>query len=198
MKEKYYLLDQHNQYYEFNSWKNMITWLNYEIGGYDERKRKPIKSIGHNLNDTWCIDLPHYVNGDFIIIPQLYYVNYVVYDCLWRVVDKRAIEEGLKKYISYRKNRYKRRRTVYAEFRREPVPRTGRCIKIRQYYRQNVKRNKSYTSKLLSYTNLFPSDSRMRELIWFTKSWNDDLSQRTHDRSWKHQTKCKKQWQKNL
>lgn len=187
---KYYALNQNNEYYEFHSWEDLIKWLYLS----------DLRFVGHNLNDTYVTFFPIFKNGEVFGKPKHHKVNYVIFDSIWRVVDKQTLVKGLEE--RHNENLRNKRpwrfrgRPFYFEYRREPVPGTSKWKNGSDLWR-SIRKNKSYAAKLEEYYHLFPNDAKMRDRKWLVKMWNDDLGMRTQDKSWKRQNKVKKQWQKN-
>lgn len=186
MQEKYYVLDSQNYHYEFNSWYDLIK----------ELRRFDIRQIGHNFNDTWVELNPLLRDNKLYPRPAYNNVDFVVFDSLWRVIDKSILKEAFDKF-EYRRRRWIRPRIF--EFRKEPVPFTGGGGRFHgsSIFRKRHK-NKSYAAKLEEYYDLFPNSGRMRDRKFLVKCWNDDLSMRCQDKSWKRQHKIKKQWMKHI
>lgn len=197
MKEKYYVLDQNNEYYEFNSKDELTRWLARSFGlrflfAWEKIDYEVLSHIGHNFNDTYRVE-----NHEDPDNPTYNNVEFIIFDHLWKVVDKSVIRNWLSEYESFIENRRRRwRRTKYFEFRREPVPGIHKYSNGSHMWRR-MRKNKSYAAKLEEYYNLFPNDSRMRERRLLVSVWEDELGKRTQDRSWKRQCKIKNQWQKN-
>ena len=180
MQNNYHVIDSAGEYYEFDSWYDLIK----------ELRRFDLKQIGHNFNDSFCIKKfgYNYLYNERIL------VDFVVFDSLWRVVDKSTLKPAFENFVYQRKSiRWK----VF-EYRKEPVPWTGGGGRFHGSIFRRRNRNKSYAAKLEEYYNLFPNSGRIRERKHLVKSWNDDLKMRCQDKGWKRQFKIKKQWMKHM
>lgn len=177
MQEKYYVINSENEHYEFNSWYELIK----------ELRRFDLYQIGHNFNDTYHIKKFKYDR----LYSKLIKIDFIVFDSLWRVVDKSVIEKGFEDFV------YRRRifRPKFFEYRKEPVPHTGGGGRFygHHIFRKRQK-NKRAAVLLKEDQDLFPNDSSGNERVNLVKSWNDDLSMRCQDKSWKHNSKKRKQW----
>lgn len=194
--EKFYALNQRNEYYEFTSWDRLISWLYSFCTKYDSKWGVVVdlQYIGHNFNDTYVKLWPVFKDGRIYNRPTYYNVNFVIFDSDWRVINTDFLFDGIKQYDS--KPRKRRHIKRYFEYRKEPVPFAGRWKNGSNIWRR-IRKNKSYAAKLEEYYNLFPNDSKIRNRKLLVRCWDDDFGIRTQDKSWKRQRKIKKQWQKN-
>jgi hypothetical protein len=146
-----------------------------------------------------------------IIIPK----EYLFYDGNNRIIDVRVYaKKALKQYehksqksyytitrkdnkitnetyISYRSWRGN---TVCYKYRRGPVPGTG---KLRYNYRKSFRFPK-INSIRKQVSNLEEKDYIRKKSIPNLYGWWDDNPSRNVEKSWKRQSKCRHQWQKNL
>src|SRR6056297_1951057 len=124
--EKFYVLDQNNEYYEFKSWEKLIDWLY----GYCTCQRwgeliVDLKFIGHNFNDTYVNFSPLFKDGKIYNRPVYHQIDFVIFDSIWRVISTNFLFDGIKKKHNAKTVR-KRRCRGYFEYRKEPVPLTGK------------------------------------------------------------------------
>jgi hypothetical protein len=132
-RECYYALHRDGELKKFDDKLKLGAWL-YKIDGRgwysrDRRDwwwdfikhRSTLKKIGHNFNDTyydWADKEGH--------VTTKFKVQYVVYDSYFVVVDKKELFEALDNYENRPYNRCRRRGRQRVEFRKDPVPFTGR------------------------------------------------------------------------
>lgn len=148
-------------------------------------------SIAHNENDTFKeTNFDHDKGLDV----YTYRRPYIIYN-EDQIVNLSEIRESAKKFriIEPKRRRYFRYRPVVFDYRNGPVPYT-KCGRYRgSYYRSCIKKNKEYIAKTQEYADLFPSDSRLRQLKFFKSLWADDFHSSKGGKSWKKQKK-RKQW----
>lgn len=175
MKEKFYVLSRLDEFYEFESWDELIR----EIHTIEMFR------FGHNFNDTYRVDNP------LVYRP----VDFVVFDSLWRVVSVQSLINAVSNF-TYKRRKYSR---WAFEYRKEPVPRTGgggRFHGSSVFRRRN--KNKRAAIILNEDKDLFPNDDSGNRRTKLVKSWGDELSMRSRDKSWKRQNKIRKQWMKHI
>ena len=155
---------------------------------------KELRYYGHNPNDTVGVDNGYYRYNEelgthtYIPIREHYYISFIIYDEYNRVVSLPEIKEELGNHTYV----YKRRLPTYNfTFRYDPVPNTSLGYLSKGYYRK-VKRGKREYGVLVETRDLGRSKvcSDKRELL---ESWGDDHP-RTIQKSWKAQSKKKKQY----
>ena len=110
-----------------------------------------------------------------------------IYDEYDRIINKREITDGLKDFDPAKEvKRPYRWRSNKKTWRSKSGHWPG--------YRYNIKKNKTYVAKLMEYYDLFPADGRLRATRDMISWWSDDFGQRSTGRTWKDQSKKRKQW----
>lgn len=140
-------------------------------------------SIAHNYNDV----IKYHYDTKTIT----YVRNLILYDEYDRIINYTDVVK--KVLIDYKPTK----KEQYYRFRQDPVPGTGK-EHYTSWFRNSIKRNKSYAVSLLEHQELFPNDGRAKQRLELVRTWNDDLGRRSSDKSWKRTRKCRKQWQKNI
>lgn len=191
---------------EFNDWWELIAYFDGDTS-----------NIAHNENDVYvyCREKfsrkPNNLTYDEEIVEKVkklligestYFPppeRYVQRRCLvvfdeYKMINLAEIKEAIKVYKprnkKYHSSYYRGRYFVY---RYDPVPFTG-CGRWYSGWYRRIPRNKSYYAKLSEYVDLFPNDASIRRAANFVSKWSDDFPPRCVEKSWKSQSKKKKQW----
>jgi len=164
--------------------------------------------IAHNLNDTYVehdytIDNKYYDETGIIrkyYTKKIYSRDIIIYDDLNRIINLEELRLGLEKYqyqisntsrIDYKKR--SRRYRTYQLLRYDPVPFTGNG---RRYGYSRSSRH-TYRNDYINNNNEDFNDPILTIEISYRSNWEYDdyyLSRSCYSKSWKDQSKKKKQW----
>lgn len=179
---KYYISDHSQESWtEFNEWWELIAHF-YSGCDYFDRSDNfsTINNVAHNENDNYSYHIPkHFCNNETYKHQDkvTYYIRpYIIYDEYDRIINIAEIRASADVYNPNIKPKQKRPPLCYRryfEYRKEPVPGTGKCRG--SYHWREVSKNKSYVAKCMEYYDLFPGDRRIRGTSKYVDWWCDDF-----------------------
>lgn len=178
----YYVYDSHgNTCKRIGDEESLITWLRHTPG--------ILRELNLTGNDTVHDYYPHYREGFLEYEKIINLRRYVILDGLNRIVDVRYL-------IPYSfetdwHSVWRRRKVSWykgVEFRKDPVPHTGHHKNYWAYRHVQTQQERRLNAGP-EYREYVRPARRSNRLV---NSW-DEIS-RTHSRSWKDQSKQKKQW----
>jgi len=174
---KYYLMknNDNQDLRKFGDWWELIAFLDYRC----------IKCFVHNPNDSYGgsyvskrIGLKEYehVYHDYDV--------YTVFDGLMRIINKVELQDGLKKFNPSYGRQVRGRKQKYFNWMRS---------KRGYRYANPKRRGKRFRIEMDEARKMFPNKGRLNTLEVVT-SWGDDWGTIAISRSWKDQSKKRKQW----
>lgn len=120
--------------------------------------------------------------------------KYVVFDSLFRIIDVRIYKEKILSYeINYKNRKWKNPYLKYyyeknlPKFRNGPIPHTGTKYRRGGFYRYPRTFNEIRQNSIPEYKEFVRDRRKHLPTVW------DDIV-RGHSRSWKDQSKKRKQW----
>lgn len=158
--------------------------------GYWDEEGKPHKPI---IESSLSERMNYSGKDTGVSMDYIYFRDIMIVDGHNRIINTRIFDEKAKRVYQFKQRRPYAwwRNTVPAhKFRREPVPHTGSYY---GKYGRNVKHwFKSYMQDRIPEHKPYVRKKAMVPNTWITEP--------THhfEKSWKHQTKCRHQWEKNL
>lgn len=189
---EYRVFDYHeNHNYYYDDWWDLINGIIHHHGG--------LSYFCHNQND--CVTINEGCWSDeydaFINNYVKYRKTFIVYDIHDRIVNISELQEGIDNFVEkpiiQRRTYYRYRNRPLFRFRYDPVPWVNRKY-ITPYKRS--KYNLEYFKKLkgiIQDNGYYISLSRL-SAKYEIGAWYDEELVRNISKSWKDQTKKRKQW----
>lgn len=189
----------------FVSKDNLISFLashqrNDWWGTYRKGMEKEAGYYNHYLDHINLTFNDIELSKDFDGTAHYYLRIYVFFDKDNRIIDVRDYIDEICYISSLQNKRFKKRifnpilfdkTGCYPKFRKEPVPHTGYRYSLKSFYRHPQTMNEMRQAANKEYKEYIRPKRRVKNL----PTVYDD-KYRSSDRSWKSQTKCRKQWQK--
>lgn len=187
---KYYLKNKcYNTVREFSDWWELIEHF---YNDNTSQLYKYTEGISHNDNDCYTSIVTKYCWDEveqrnvFRQEEHSYLKALVVYDEFGTIVNKDDIKYGLRKFKPREEKRKSWGKKVIFEYRNGPVPGIHKYKNGSSRYRR-PKWNKGYYAKVLEFEG--------SNEISFIRDWEYDVYRsRLNNRSWKDQSKKRKQW----
>lgn len=184
-----------NLTYVFKDWLKLLVFFNHN---------STLGQISHNEKD---IDKEPIFFYDYDYHPPRIYKTgyketlkaYTIYDEYGRIINKSEIILGLKKtdkYVLDMNTPDYYWHTGYTLL--NPIKKKKRWNSRKPFYKtawRKVKVNKKYFADFQEYLDIFPNESKMKKSYSCIGYWWDDFY-RNKSKSWKDQSKKRKQWMK--